>query len=159
MSGDWVVDINEGMIDCHARTSCSRAVKRMRLRIAASASAAARRLMLPHPASPNATDVVQSCPNKSTAGLICNKTVDAETASLPSAVGTVEVLIAGVPLLGRCLADVIHSHSGTKVFLEQEVPALTRNVNGQAEHACMDLVFNINGSATYLDVSIVAPFS
>ena len=38
----------------------------------------ARRLMLPHPAAPNATDVVQSCPNKSAAGLICNKPVDAK---------------------------------------------------------------------------------
>ena len=39
----------------------------------------------------------------------------------------------------------------------QEVPALTRVVNGQTEHARMDLV--LNGSVTYLDVSIVAPFS
>ena len=46
-----------------------------------------------------------------------------------------------------------------KVFIEQEVPALTRVVNGQTEHARMDLVFNLNGSITYLDVSIVAPFS
>ena len=36
----------------------------------------ARRLMLPHPAAPNAADVVQSCPNKSAAGVICNKPVD-----------------------------------------------------------------------------------
>ena len=68
----------------------------------------------------------------------------------------VEVLIAGMQL---CLADVIQSHSGAKVFIEQEVPALTRVVNGQTEHVRMDLVFNLNGSVTYLDVSIVAPFS
>ena len=43
--------------------------------------------------------------------------------------------------------------------MEQEVPALTRVVNGQTEHARMDLVFNPNGSVTYLDVSIVALFS
>ena len=61
--------------------------------------------------------------------------------------------------MGRCLADVIQSHSGEKVFIEQEVPALTRVVNGQTEHTRMDLVFNLNGSVTYLDVSIVAPFS
>ena len=61
--------------------------------------------------------------------------------------------------LARCLADIIHSHSGVKVFIEQEVPALTRVVNGQTEHARMDLVFNLHGSITYLDVSIVAPFS
>ena len=60
---------------------------------------------------------------------------------------------------GRCLVDVIQSHSGVTVFIEQEVPALTRVVNGQTEHARMDLVFNLNGSVTYLDVSIVAPFS
>ena len=30
--------------------------------------------------------------------------------------------------LARCLADIIHSHSGVKVFIEQEVPALTRVV-------------------------------
>ena len=34
------------------------------------------------------------------------------------------------------------------------VPALTRVVNGQTEHARMDLVFNLNGSITYLDVSL-----
>ena len=45
------------------------------------------------------------------------------------------------------------------MFIEQEVPALTRIVNGQREHARMDLVFKLNGSATYLDVSIVPPFS
>ena len=61
--------------------------------------------------------------------------------------------------VARCLADVIQSHSGAKVFIEQEVPALTRVVNGQREHARMDLVFKLKGSATYLDVSMVAPFS
>ena len=54
---------------------------------------------------------------------------------------------------------MIHSHSGSNVCIEQEVPAPTRVVNGQREHARMDLVFNLNGSVTYLDVSIVAPFS
>ena len=61
--------------------------------------------------------------------------------------------------LARCLADVIQSHRGVKVFIEQEVPALTRVVNGQTEHARTDLVFDLNGSVTYLDVSVVAPFS
>ena len=51
------------------------------------------------------------------------------------------------------------TQSGAKVFIEQEVPALTRVVNGQTEHARMDLVFHLDGSVTYLDVSIVAPFS
>ena len=61
--------------------------------------------------------------------------------------------------MARCIADVIQSHSGPKVYIEQAVPALTRIVNGQREHARMDLVFNLNGSATYLDISILAPFS
>ena len=45
------------------------------------------------------------------------------------------------------------------MFIEQAVPALTRVVNGQVEHARMDLVFDQNGNTTYLDVSIIAPFS
>ena len=118
----------------------------------------ARRLMLPHPASPNATDVVQFCPTKSAAGVICNKPVDARQHHCYGCRdgGGVDRRHAAV---GRCLADVIQSHSGAKVFMEQEVPALTRVVNGQTEHARMDLVFNLDGPVTYLDVSIVAPFS
>ena len=58
----------------------------------------------------------------------------------------------------RCLADAIHSHNGTKVYIEQSIPALTRVVNGQVEHARMDLVFDHNGTTTYLDVAIVSIF-
>ena len=36
----------------------------------------ARRLMLPHPVAANPADVVQFCPNKSAAGVICNKPLD-----------------------------------------------------------------------------------
>ena len=32
--------------------------------------------MLPHPAAANPADVVQFCPNKSAAGVICNKPLD-----------------------------------------------------------------------------------
>ena len=118
----------------------------------------ARRLVLPHPAATNAADVVQFYPNKSAAGLICNKPVDPQQHHCYGCRhgGGVDRRHAAV---GRCLADVIQSHSGAKVFIEQEVPALTRVVNGQTEHARMDLVFNLNGSVTYLDVSIVGPFS
>ena len=117
----------------------------------------ARRLMLPHLAVLNAADVVQSCTNKSAAGLICNKPVDAKQHHCYGCRygGGVDRRHAAV---ARCFADVLHSHSGTKVFIEQEVPALTRVVNGQREHARMDLVFNLNGSVTCVDVSIVAPF-
>ena len=118
----------------------------------------ARRLMLPHPAAPNAADVVQFCPNKSAAGVICNKPVDPKQHHCNGCRygGGVDRRHAAA---GRCLADVIQSHSGAKVFIEQEVLALTRVVNGHNEHARMDLVFNLNGSVTYLDGSIVAPFS
>ena len=103
-------------------------------------------------------DVVQFCPNKSAAGVICNKPQDPKQHHCYGSRygGGVDRRHAA---LARCLADVIQSHSGVKVFVEQEVPALTRVVNGQTEHARMDLVFNLNGSVTYLDVSIVAPFS
>ena len=118
----------------------------------------ARRLMLPHPAATNPADVVQFCPNKSAAGVICNKPPDPKQHQCYCCRygGGVD---RGHAALARCLADIIQSHSGVKVFIEQEVPALTRVVNGQTEHARMDLVFNLNGSVTYLDVSIVAPFS
>ena len=118
----------------------------------------ARRLMLPHPAIPNAADVVQFYPNKSAAGVICIKPVDPQQHQCHGSRydGGVDRRHAAV---GRCLADVIQSHCGAKVFIEQEVPALTRVVKGQTEHARMDFVFNLNGSVTNLDVSIVAPFS
>ena len=118
----------------------------------------ARRLMLPHPAAANPADVVQFCPNKSATGVICNKPLDPKRhhcygCRYGGGVGRRHAALA------RCLADIIHLYSGVKVFIEQEVPVLTRVVNGQTEHARMDLVFNLNGSITYLDVSIVAPFS
>ena len=116
----------------------------------------ARRLMLPHPAAANPADVVQFCSNKSAAGVICNKPLDLKQHHCYGCRygGGVDHRHAA---LARCLADIIHSHSGVKVFIEQEVPALTRVVNGQTEHARMDLVFNLDVSITYLDVSIVAP--
>ena len=114
--------------------------------------------MLPDPAAANPADVVQFCPNKSAAGVICNKPLDPNQHHCYGCRygGGVDRRHAA---LARCLADIIHSHSGVRVFIEQEVPALTRVVNGPTEHARMDLVFKLNGSVTYLDVSIVAPFS
>ena len=90
----------------------------------------ARRLMLPHPAAPNAADVVKSCPNKSAAGVICYKPVDAQQHHCYGCRygGGVDRRHAAV---ARRLADVIQSRSGAEVFIEQEVPALTRFVNGQ----------------------------
>ena len=114
--------------------------------------------MMPHPAAANPADVVQFCPNKSAASVTCNKHLDPKQHHCCGCRygGGVDRRHAA---LARCLADIIHSLSGVKVFIEQEVPALTRVVNGKTEHARMDPVFNLNGSITYLEVSIVAPFS
>ena len=100
----------------------------------------ARRLMLPHPAAPNATDFVQSCPNKSAAGLICNKPVDTQQHHCYGCRygGGVDHRHAAV---ARCLADVIQSHSGAK-----EVLALTRVFNGLSMRAW-------NSSSTLTDQS------
>ena len=68
----------------------------------------ARRLMLPHPAAANPADVVQFCPNKSAAGVICNKPVDPKQHHCYGCRygGGVDRRHAAV---GRCLADVIQS--------------------------------------------------
>ena len=82
----------------------------------------ARRLMLPHPVAANPADVVQFCPNKSAAGVICNKPLDPKQHHCYGCRygGGVDRRHAA---LARCLADIIQSHSGVKVFIEQEVPA------------------------------------
>ena len=102
--------------------------------------AVARRLVLPHPAAANPTDVVRTCPNKSATGQICTKPVDVQQNHCYGCRygGGVDRRHAAE---ATYLADVIHSHSGTKVYIEQAVPALTRVMNGQREHARMDLVF------------------
>ena len=101
----------------------------------------ARRLMLPHPVAANPADVVQFCPNKSAAGYyLQTKPLDPKLHHCYGCRygGGVDRRHAA---LARCLSDIIQSHSGVKVFIEQEVPALTRVVNGQTEHARMDLFF------------------
>ena len=117
----------------------------------------ARRLMLPQPAASDPSGVVLACPEqtRSRADL---KPVDAHQHHCFGyrCGGGVDRRHAAV---ARCLADVIHSHNGTKMYIEQSIPALTRVVNGQVEHARMDLVFDQNGTTTYLDVAIVSPLS
>ena len=112
-----------------------------------------RRLMLPHPAASDSSGVVLACPNKSAAGQICSKSVDVQQHHCYGCRcgGGVDRKHAAV---ARCLADVIHSHNGTKVYIEQPSPALTRVVNAR-----MDLIFDQNGTTTCLGVAIVSPFS
>ena len=118
----------------------------------------ARRLMLPHPVAANPADVVQFCQTKVPQVLFATNPLD------PKQHHCYGCRYGGGVDRRTCSTGALpcgyhHSHSGVKVFIEQEVPALTRVVNGQTEHARMDLVFNLHGSITYLDVSIVAPFS
>ena len=114
--------------------------------------------MLPHSGAPDPSGVVSARPNKSAAGQICGKSVDAQQHHCYGCRygGGVDRRHAAV---ARCLAGVIHSHNGTKVYIEKAIPALNRVVNGQVELARMDLVFGQNGTTTHLDVAIVSPFS
>ena len=67
--------------------------------------------MMPHPAAPNAAGVVQSCPDlQQTRGLTAAPLLWMSVRYG----GGVDHMQAAVT---RCLADVIHSHSGTKVFI------------------------------------------
>ena len=67
-------------------------------------------------------------PNKSAAGVIRNKPFEPKQHHCYGCRygGGVDRRHAAVV---RCLADVIQSHSGVKVFIEQEIPALTRRLN------------------------------
>ena len=72
--------------------------------------------MLPHPAAPNATDRCGT--------VLPQQNQWTNNSTTATDVGTEEVLTAGMQQWARCLADVIHSHSGAKVFIEQEAAAL-----------------------------------
>ena len=54
-----------------------------------------------------------------------------------------EVLIVDMQHWRVALQMTFNRTVGSKVFIAQEVPALSRVVNGQTEHARMDLVFNL----------------
>ena len=84
-----------------------------------------QKIVLPHPAAANLAGVAQFCPNKSSAGVICNKPLDPKQHHCCGCRygGGVD---RGHAALARCLAKIIQSHSGVKVFIEQKVPALTR---------------------------------
>ena len=92
----------------------------------------ARRLMSPHPAASDPSGVVLACTNIGAAGQIFGKSVDVQQhhcygCRYGRGVDRRRAAVA------RCLADVIHSHNGTKVYIEQSIPALTRVENGQVE--------------------------
>ena len=93
--------------------------------------------MLPHPAVADPANVVQFfAPTK------VRQVSFATNLRIQNSITVMVVVLEEVgrrhAALARCLTDIIQSHSGVKVFIEQEVPSLTRVVNGQTEHARMD---------------------
>ena len=120
----------------------------------------ARRLMLAHPVAALATNISPTCPNVSAAKRVCARTID--TCQLHCMVcksgGGVDQRHSA---LARCLADLITTHTGVKVHIEQTIPALPREPypGAQPEGARMDIVFNLHGQTYYIDTAVVTPFS
>ena len=90
-------------------------------------SAPGKSFLLPHRAASDPSGVVLACSNKSAAGQICGKLADAHQHHCYGCRygGGVDRRHAAVT---RCLADVMHSHNGTKVYIEQTIPALVLRI-------------------------------
>ena len=120
----------------------------------------ARRLMLAHPTAALATNISPTCPNVSAAKRLCTCPIDRH--QLHSIVcksgGGVDQRHCA---LARCLADLITTHTGVKVHLEQTIPEIPRvpRPGAQPEGARMDIVFNLHGQVYYLDTAVVTTFS
>ena len=118
-----------------------------------------RRLMLPHPAASQASNISATCPNVSAAKRTCARPIDPHQLHCMSCKsgGGVDQRHSAV---ARCLADLITTHTGTKVFIEQSIPGLTHYTRtGQIEGARMDIVVELHGNTYYIDTAIVCPFS
>ena len=118
------------------------------------------RLMLTHPAAAHATDITPTCPNVSAAKRTCTCRID------PYQLHCIVCKRGrGVDqrhsALARCLADLITTHTGVKVHLEQTIPEIPRvpRPGAQPEGARMDIVFNLHGQVYYIDTAVVTPFS
>ena len=88
----------------------------------------ARRLMMPHPAAANHADVVQFCPSKSTAGVICNKPLDPKLRIIAMAADTEVVLIADMQHWRDSLRISFNRTVGSKYLLNKKylpVPVLS----------------------------------
>ena len=77
--------------------------------------------MLPHPAAPALSGIAGACPNQSATGRnVPNRW------TLTSTIATGCWYGGGVDrrhaAMARCLADVIQTDSGTKVYIEQTIP-------------------------------------
>ena len=62
--------------------------------------------------------------------------------------------------VARTVADVITRQAGIPTRLEQWVPTMQRTTaSGAIQNARLDVVLTLDGQPTYIDVSIVSPFS
>ena len=63
--------------------------------------------------------------------------------------------------LARCLADLVTTHTGATVYIEQTIPGLPREPHpgAQPERARMNIVFNLHGLTYCTDTAVVTPFS
>ena len=120
----------------------------------------ARRLMLAHPAAAHATDITPTCPNVSAAKRACTCLIDSHQihCMICKKGGGVDQRHSA---LARCLADLITTHTGVKVHLEQTIPEIPRQPRrgAQPEGARMEIVFNLHGQIYYIDTAVVTPFS
>ena len=118
-----------------------------------------RRLVLPHPAPSQASNVSATCTNVSAAKRTCACPIDSHQLhcmTCKSGVGVDQ----RHSVLARCLADLITAHTGTKAFIEQSIPGLTHSTQtGQIGGARMDIVVELRGNTCYIDTAIVTPFS
>ena len=80
----------------------------------------ARRLMLPRPAAANPADVVQFCPNKSAAGVICNKPSRSENSIIAMAADMEEALIADMQHWRDALRISFIRTAGSKYLLNKK---------------------------------------
>ena len=116
--------------------------------------------MLTHPAAAHATDITPTCPNVSAAKRACTCLIDPHQ---------IHCMICkkgrGVDqrhsALARCLADLITTHTGVKVHLEQTIPEIPRQPRpgAQPEGARMDIGFNLHGQVYYINTVVVTSFS
>ena len=107
-----------------------------------------------------ATNISPMCPNVSAAKRVCTRPID--THQLHCIVCTSG---GGVDqhhsALARCLADLITTHTGAKVHIEQTIRGLPREPHpgAQPEGARMDIVSNLHGQTYYIDTAVASPFS
>ena len=120
----------------------------------------ARRLMLTHPPAALAANISPTCPNVSAAKRVCTCRIDPHQLHciVCKSGGGVDQRHSA---LASCLADLVTTHTGAKVHIEQTIPGLPREPHpgAQPEGARMDIVFNLHGQAYYIDTAVVTPFS